>query len=389
MSSPVVVAHIITRLDVGGAQETCLQICAGLDRERFSPLIVCGPDAGSGGSLRADAEAAGVPVVVEPSLVAPIRPWHDARAVRDLTRRLRRLAPAVVHTHSSKAGVIGRVAARRAGVPVVVHTVHGWSFHEGQPRPVASAYRTVERWCAKRCDALVVVTEVDRRLGLDAGIGRPDLYHLVRSGVSIEPPTDREARRTKIRAELGFDDGALVVGSIGRLAAQKDPLALVEVFASVVSEVPEAVLVLVGDGELRPAVEQGARDRGLGDKVRLLGIRRDVADVLLSFDVFLLTSRYEGLPRTVLEAQVASVPVVAYDVGGVQEVVVDGVTGRLVPPGRVDEAASRVTELLRDPSGAAALAEGAKEHLPAFGVQRMVDDTQALYDELLQGVGRR
>lgn len=384
MTAPVPVAHVITRLDVGGAQETVVRICAGLDRSRFHPTIYCGPDGGSGGSLAGRAHNAGVDVVVVPELRSAIRPWSDARGVLALASVLRSNDVGLVHTHSSKAGVLGRLAARRARISPVAHTVHGWSYNDDQPRVIAGAYRSVERAMAWWTDALVVVTIADRDQGLLDRIGSEDRYALVRSGIDLSASTT--ASRTDVRRRMDWADDVPVVISIGRLAPQKDPLALVEAFAKVRSEQP-ARLVLVGDGELRPAVEDLVNRRGLTADVELLGLRDDVTELLVGADAFVLSSRWEGLPRAVLEATHAGLPVVATDVGGVSEVLEDGVTGWLVSAGEQGALAAALRELLQDPSEAERRVAAARLRLPSFTEQAMVTDTEDLYASLLAGTG--
>jgi glycosyltransferase involved in cell wall biosynthesis len=385
--APVGVAHVITRFDVGGAQETALRVCAGLDRERFDPVLLTGPDAGSGGSLREEAEQRGVEVVVVPALHGPIRPWSDRQAVEAVAKVLRARKVRVVQTHSSKAGVVGRVAAGRAKVDVVVHTVHGWSFNDTQSPTVAAAYRWIERALARRTDALVVVTNADRDLGLRWKIGRPEQYALVRSGIRLDeaPTRDRDA----VRAELGWGKGEVVVVSVGRLEAQKDPLTLVRAVAAARRTVPSLRLALVGGGSLADEVEAAVADAGLTGRVDLLGLRTDVPDLLGAADIFALSSRFEGLPRAVLEAVRAGLPVVATDTGGVGEVVADRVSGCLVPIGDAAAMGRAITKMATDPHRAASYVAEARARLPQFTEARMVADTEALYDRLLAARPRR
>lgn len=375
-----IVAHVITRLDVGGAQETAIRICAGLDRRRWSPVLVTGDDPGSGGSLRDHAERSGIPVRTVPSLRGPVRPLDDARAVRDLASFLGQISAGIVHTHSSKAGVIGRLAARRSGIAAVVHTVHGWSFNDTQPALVAATYQGIERFMAKRSNALVVVSRTDLEIGVAARIGRPEQYHLIRSGIPLKSPAKLD--RTAIRSEFGWGDGDVIVVSVGRLEPQKDPVGLVDAFASAHARDPRLRLALVGDGGLRESASNNARCRGILDRVDLLGLRYDVADLLAAADVFALASRWEGLPRAVLEATRAGIPVVTTDVGGVREIIEDGVSGRVVPVGDPAAFAAALIETVADPTRARRWAVTAATRLAEFSEERMVADTAALYEDL-------
>jgi glycosyltransferase involved in cell wall biosynthesis len=378
---PITVAHVITRLDVGGAQATAVRTCALLDPDRYRPVILAGADAGSGGSMADQARDAGVEVVTVDALVSAIRPHTDVRAVGAVRRAIEGTGAALVHTHSSKAGAIGRLAARRAHRPAV-HTVHGWSFHGDQHPAVRGTYRSIEKALAPQTAALIVVTPVDERIGIDEGIGRPEQYRLIRSGIAIPPPRTA-ATRTAGRAALGWDDGVEGMVAVGRLAPQKDPLALMEAFAAVVAARPQARLAVVGDGPDRSEVEAAIERLGLAGPVALLGLRTDVLDVLAAADLFVLSSRWEGLPRTVLEAVALGVPVAATDVGGVREVIEPGVSGWLVPPGAPALLGAAAIEALGSPHEAGARAEAAREGIDGFDEQRMATDTMALYDEVL------
>lgn len=379
---PVRVVHLITRLDVGGAQETAVRICAGLDRDRFAPELWCGPDEGSGGSLRDVARDAAVPVHTIDHLHGPIRPLAEARAVREVRARLGRDQPAVLQTHSSKAGVIGRKAVEQGSGTKVVHTVHGWSFNDSQAAPVAAAYRLIERVLAPRSDALVVVTTADRETGLANRIGRPEQYVLIRSGIDLAEQAPAGARAA-VRAELGWADDDVVVASVGRLEAQKDPITMVEALSEAQAQVPKLRAVLVGGGSLEAEVRATASALDIADRLDLLGLRDDVPSLLAASDLFALSSRWEGLPRAALEAARAGLPIAATDTGGIRELIDDGVTGRLVPIGDASALAVALIALADDPDGARRLAAAAAERLPAFTAERMVADTEALYDRLL------
>lgn len=373
------VAHVITRMIVGGAQETVLLAAALADRSRFQSVVVTGPQTGPEGSLHEELAARGVEVVVLPELVRQVSPVMDLRAVRSLQRLYGRLQPDVVHTNSSKAGIVGRLAARRAGVPRVVHTVHGWPFHEHQHAAVSATWRAAERRAAPLADRLVVVADADRRKGLAAGIGRPEQYVTVRSGLELARYRADDHVRREVRSELGLPAGTLVVGAVNRLSPQKDPLTLLRALAAPLRELPAARLLLVGDGPLRAAVESLVRGLGLAERVVLTGLRTDVPRLLTAMDVFVSASRWEGLPRTLLQAMATGLPVVATAADGVVDVVTDGRTGRLVPVADADALGCAVLELLRDPGRRAEFAARAAERLPEFDAVRMVRDLEALY----------
>jgi glycosyltransferase involved in cell wall biosynthesis len=374
------VLHVITRLIVGGAQENTLETAAGLDPRGFRSEILCGPESGPEGSLLDEARARGVRVSVEPALLRELHPRADLQAVLRIARFVRRGGFRVLHTHSSKAGILGRFAARLAGVPHVVHTVHGWSFHARQPAALRALYVRLERAAARITDTLVAVSERDVEKGLAAGIGSADRYRVIRSAVEI----DRFARpirsRSEVRGEWGIPEGAPVIGSVTRLVPQKAPLDFVTAAAAIAGARPEARFVLVGDGPERDAVEQRVRALGLGGRVLLLGLRRDVPDLLAAFDAFLLTSLWEGMPRVLVQAVAAGVPVVATAVDGCAELVRDGETGLLVPPGRPEAAARAALRLLGDPDLATRIRRAARPRIEReFGLERMLGALEEVY----------
>lgn len=376
------VLHVITLLELGGAQQNTLYSVAHHDRDRFRVALL----AGKGGVL--DEDALRIPdaeVRLLPSLRREISPVGDPVALVALARAFRRMRPAIVHTHSSKAGILGRLAARLARVPRVVHTVHGWSFNDTQPRPVRTLYRSLERVAARATDRIVCVSERDRETGIALGIGSPDRYALVRSGIDLAEFAPRPERRAAVRAALGVAEGEILVGAVACLKPQKAPLDLVEAAASARARDPRLRFVLAGDGELRGPVEERARSLGLGESFRILGWRRDVPDLLAAMDLFLLTSLFEGLPRSVLQAMSAGVPIVATAAGGTPEVVRDRETGRLVPPGRPAEAAEAILDLAADLEGRTALATAARRRIgEEFDIRGMVRRLDRLYEEILR-----
>ena len=380
------VAETITKLAVGGAQLTVLELCRGVNRDLFEVVVLAGVEADEEGTLAPEFRAAGIDCIDIPSLRRGINPLKDIQAGIDLFRRFRTLRPAVVHTHSSKAGAIGRVAARLARVPVVVHTVHGWSFRLDGGSLSDRAAVIVERLLARLTTAIIVVSDVDRSAGLSHRIGAPGQYHLIRSGVQLD-------RFMEVASERAATEGhsasrAPVVGYVGRLAPQKDPATLIRAIALLRDRGVEARLEIVGDGVLRPDLEGLVESLGLQDRVTFLGVRRDVSVLMAGFDVFALPSLWEGLPRTLIEAIAAGVPVVATAVNGVPEVVVDGETGLLVQARDIFGMARALQEVAERPDLAAARAAAGSLRIGAFGSERMVSDVESLYARLA-GTERR
>jgi glycosyltransferase involved in cell wall biosynthesis len=373
------IVHLVTRLELGGAQQNTLYCVLHHDRARFE----VGLWAGQGGLL--DPKARAIPdadVRLFPWLKHPIAPVRDAASVLRLARRLAGVD--LVHTHSSKAGMIGRAAARLAGVRAVVHTVHGWSFNPFQSPAARRAYVGMERIAARFTDRLICVAEADRATGLALGIGSPPQYRIVRSGIDTAAFARSPDGRARVRASLGLAPDAIVVGTIANLKPQKAPLDFVEAARLAAAKDERLRFVYAGDGEQRGTVERAIASAGLSGKVTLLGWRDDVRDLLSAMDVFVLTSRFEGLPRAVLQAMAASVPVVVTDTGGVADVVLDGVSGRLVPPAAPAAAAEAIVGLASDPERRRRLAvEGLARLSDEFESGGMLRRVEAIYDELL------
>lgn len=382
---PVRVLHVITRMIVGGAQENTMLSCALVDRARFPSELLSGIETGSEGELHTETRARGVVHHLEPSLVRALHPLKDLVALWRLWRFLRRGRWDVVHTHSSKAGILGRLAARMAGVPHVVHTVHGWGFTPGQSAPVHALYVFLEWLCAFCCDTLVVVAGVDREDGLARGIGRASQYRLVRSGIEVEAYRDVATTAAEARARLGLPGDAFVVGCVGRLSPQKAPLDMVEGFAALARARPDARLVLVGDGPLRAEVESRVAALRLDGRVHLPGLRRDVPELLRAFDVFALASRWEGLPRVFPQAMAAGLPVVATRVDGAADAVEDGVTGRLVEVGDAAGLGRALLELAADPERRRRMGEAGRARVDEFSAARMVRRLEGIYAALAAG----
>ena len=362
--------------------------CALIDPVRFESEIVSGPDTGDEGSLDAACRERGVRIVREPALVRRPHALLDALAVIRLAARIRRGRFDVVHTHTSKAGILGRLAAWLAGTRVVIHTAHGWSFSREDSVRTREVWIRLERLCARLCRSIVVVGEADREQGLALGVGRPGQYELIRSGIEIDTyragPDRAEARR-----RIGVPHDAFVVGSVGRLSRQKAPLDLVDAFARVAAGHPDAHLVLVGDGPDREDVERAVARAGLGGRVHLLGLRTDVPDILPAFDVFALTSRWEGLPRVFPQAMAAGLPIVATRVGAAADAITPGENGWLTDPGDTEALGSRLAALADDPARARAMGASGRSRVEEFSARRMVNRLDALYTRLVESGARR
>lgn len=377
------VLHLITRLIVGGAQENTIASVARVDPDRYESHLWIGPQTGSEGSLIADARARGIVVRVLPHLVREINPPKDIAVTLELRRLLARERFDVVHTHSSKAGIVGRIAAKLAGVPHIVHTVHGWGFHEHMNPLLRASYVTLERLLEPWTRPLISVSERTTRVGLEEGIGDASTYRLIRSGIPLDLFRPEPERGAALREALGIPRADVVVGSVGRLSPQKNPLDFVRVAARLSEHRRDLTFLYVGDGPLREIVEEAIHRAGLADRIRLLGIRDDVPDLLRAMDLFALTSLWEGLPRVVPQALASGVPVVAYDVAGIEEAVREGRNGHLVPPGAVDQMVERFLPLVQDAGLRSEMSHRAVDEFDrGFSEDAMIADLEDLYDEL-------
>jgi glycosyltransferase involved in cell wall biosynthesis len=373
---PLRVATVITRLE-GGAGVLALRGASALDPDEFQVTVITG----SGDHLLDQAAAAGLKVIMEPALRRPIDPRSDLRALRALDALLHRERFDVAHTHTAKAGVLGRLAARRAAVPRIVHTYHGFPFHEFQSRGRRGAYVAIERRLGRITDVALCVGTAVAVEAVRRDLIAPDRVRTIGVAVDFPPGGDLPARapqaRDRARRALGLPADAAVVGAVGRLTYQKAP----EDFLAAMRRLgrPGVIGVWVGGGELAARVARLAAMWPAANVV-LAGERADVPEILPAFDVFALTSRYEGLPTAVVEAMVCGVPVVATAVNAVSDVVVPGETGFLVPPQRPDLMANAVRYLLDRPAVAARMARAARARLgERFGEKALGDALAAAY----------
>lgn len=377
--------HAITMLELGGAQRNTLDTVASLDRREFTLALACADE----GELLSEARAlADVELFELSHLRREVRPPADARALSELRRAIRRFGPEIVHTHSSKAGILGRLAAWREGVPVVIHSIHGFGFGPHQPAPVRIAFLTAERLAARWTTAFVAVSQRNLEEGVRLGLFPASRARLIRSGVDLESFGARRGGEA-LRRVLGIPAAAPVVVQIACLKPQKAPERFVEIATRLAPRFPAAHFLLVGDGALRGRLEGLRRVAGLEGRLHLPGWRRDVPAVLDAATVVTLTSRFEGLPRVLVEALAAGVPVVAMAVDGVSEVVRDGENGFLLAPDDVAGVAERVGEILGDGGLRSRLAARAGENLEEFGLEAMVSKQEQLYRELACQAGLR
>lgn len=376
------ILHVITKLELGGAQQNTLFTCRRLAEAGHEVVLASGP----GGRL--DAEAARGPFRHEVirTLVRPIAPWRDLRTVWALRRLIRSSRPDIVHTHSSKAGALGRLAARLAGARAVVHTVHGWSFSENHPPLARRIYRVVERVCSPLTDRFISVSARDLETGHRLGIVPDDRGVVIRSGIDMTRFRPDGPGRQELRTQWRVRDSDVVVVNVSCLKPQKAPLDFVRAAAQASLRAPALFFVLVGDGVLRREVEDEVRRQGLDDRFLLTGWREDVPEILRAADVVALTSLWEGLPRAAVQARVSGRPLVATAVNGTPEAVEAGVTGLLRPARDVEGLAKDLARLATDDALRRRMGQAAAESADfraEFDEEEMVRRQLALYEELV------
>jgi glycosyltransferase involved in cell wall biosynthesis len=383
-SDPIRLLRIVARLNVGGPAVHLGVLDEKLAPPEYDTLVVTGTEGAAEGNYLALSGRRPAKLTVLPDLGREIDPRRDIATVRQLIRVIRDFRPHIVETHTAKAGALGRMAAWWCGVPVVTHTFHGHVF-SGYFRPhVAQAFVLTERVLARATTCLIAVSESVRREVQAAGVGRRTRFEVIPLGLNLAPFADAGAQRGGLRASLGLPPDALVVGFVARLAPIKAPSLLLDVASRVVADEPRAQFVVAGDGELRAEVEARIVHLGLADRVHLLGWRGDLPAVYADCDLVMLTSRNEGSPVALIEAQAAGRAVVATGVGGVADVVQDGVTGILRPFGDVDGLASAVLRLLRDRPLRLRFGEAARRSATErFGAARLGHDMRRLYGGLI------
>jgi glycosyltransferase involved in cell wall biosynthesis len=381
--SPLSVAVVVTRLQAG-AGGVALRGALALDPACFRVTIIAGSSDdetdsdGSGGGMLHRAEEAGLDVIQVRQLVSPIAPRLDARGLRVLTERLAAGRYDVVHTHSAKAGALGRLAAVRAGTPRIVHTFHGFPFHEFQSRPRRALYVGIERYLGRFTDMFLAVGGAVAAEAVRRGIAAPGRVRVIDPAIESAAPQPSPAVRDVARRRLGVPVGCTVIGTVGRIDYQKAPECFVDAVAALGR--PDVYVVWIGDGPMRRKVEERARRRGLDGRFLCLGHRDDVPELLPGLDVFAMASRYEGMPCAVAEAMTAGVPVVATAVNSVPDLVLPGQTGVLVAPGRPRQLAAAIGHLLDAPGEAARMAAAARSLVAGrFSPESLAHVLEAVY----------
>ncbi|HEY5346334.1 MAG TPA: glycosyltransferase family 4 protein [Verrucomicrobiae bacterium] len=395
------VTHIITRLVVGGAQENTLATIRGLrGKNGVEVKLISGPTIGPEGSLENDArEVFGNSAIrnpqsafaIIPELVRPVHPLKDFIALRKLEKLLREQKPDLVHTHSGKAGILGRLAAKRANVPVIIHHIHGPSFGNFQGALANFVFTAAEKHAAKVTDHFFCSASAMTKLYLAAGIGRPEMFTRIFSGFNLEPFLNA-TNNLQLRKQLGLEENHFVIGKIGRLFKLKGHADLLAAFAKILPQVPHARLLFIGDGSLRGEIENQIHALGLAGKVIFTGLvaPSEVARYVGVMDCLAHLSYREALSRALPQALAAGKPVIAYDFDGADEICLENETGFLIRTGDIETAAQKLLQFANDAALRKKFGERGQQFVKEnFSVEKMVADQYAVYQKLAAERGLR
>jgi glycosyltransferase involved in cell wall biosynthesis len=380
------IVHVITRLILGGAQENTLLTVEGLHHRYGDDVtLITGPAEGPEGDLFRRAEEQGLRVELTPNLIRAVSPATDWSAYRELQRAFRRLKPDVVHTHSSKAGIVGRAAAWKEGVPAVVHTIHGLPFGPFESAAKNRLYIALERWAARRCHAIVSVCDAMTDQAIAAGVGRPEQFSTVYSGMDADAFLNPPRPRDEVRRELGLTPEHVAFATVARLFELKGHDDLIAVAPAVLRAFPNVRFVWVGDGVLRDRLIADLEAKGVRDAFILTGLVEPgrIPELLSASDAVIHPSLREGLARVLPQSLLVGRPAISYDVDGAREVVTPE-TGVLLPPRDLEGLTQAVIRLAADPALRERLgAEGRRRFADQFRHETMTAQLRSLYERLL------
>ena len=380
------VAHVITRMIIGGAQQNTLFTCEDQHRDFGDEVtLITGPAIGPEGSLMNRAREVGFQIIEIPELRRSIYPLMDWISYRRLIETFRELRPDIVHTHSSKAGIIGRYAAAKAGLPAV-HTIHGASFHRGQSALAFNVYRRLERWAARRTNVFFSVCDSLTDQYVEAGIAPRDRFTTAYSGMDVDPFLNPARSRDEVREQLGLQPDQIAVAKVARLFHLKGHKFLIEAARTVIDRCPNVRFVLIGDGILREQFEQRISELGLSEHFILTGLvpPEQIPELVNAAEIVAHTSEWEGLARVLPQALISGKPVVSYDVDGAREVVIPGETGYLLPVEEIAGLADAICELAESPELRIRLGEnGRARFTDVFRHQTMTAQIRDVYQQVL------
>src|SRR6266498_3222081 len=374
---------VITRLTIGGDTNVVLDIASHLNTQpHFEAHLAVGPVPDHEIDLTYLANERAIPTKRIPSLVNRINPWVNLRATLELYAHIRQGKYDIVHTHSSVAGVVGRLAAVFARVPVIVHHVHGWGLREDMSKILRTVYLGLERFCARFTDRLIAVSRPTLQKGLAYRICQEDKFVLIYNGIPLEN-FQQQIDKEKIYSELGLDPECKIVGMIGRLDKQKNPLDFIRAAAMAAKDYPKVQFLIAGEGSLRQECESLINQLNLASRFFLLGYRNDINKILPVLTMTALSSLWEGLPVVFQESMSAGKPIIANDIEGARDVIINGETGYLVTPHQPREMADRMLNLLNNNELCYKMGINAMQFSERFSSERMLKEIEFLYRELL------
>lgn len=382
------VLHIITRMDQGGSAIHTAWMVKLLDKNKYSSSFLCGSLDQLTPEEENELKSACEVFAVEPSLKRDPHPFYDFIALLKLCRFYKKHKFDIIHTHTSKAGFIGRLAARFTGAKMVVHSPHGHIFYGYFGKLKTQMYIIMEKIAAANTDRMLVFTELAVQDHLDVGVGRKEMFRIVPSGVPIDKYLKPEIPPEKVRETLGIPADAKVIGGVARIDHVKGIKYLVEAFISLAKKRSDVYLIVAGEGDEREELTALIKEKGLEKRAFLLGLRRDIPDLFHAMDIFVLPSLNEGYGKVVVEAMSAGRPVVATNVGGVRTIVEDGVTGLLIPPGDSEAIVNAVEKLLDNPALATEMGyKGRSSVKEERSVAAMIKNLDGIYSGLIEEKG--
>ncbi|MCM8766757.1 MAG: glycosyltransferase family 4 protein [Candidatus Omnitrophica bacterium] len=387
------IAHVITRLIVGGAQENTIFTVEGLIKKGYKVDLISGPTKGPEGSLEKKIIQKGIPLIIVKELVREINPFYDIVAFIKLFFIFKKNKYDIVHTHSAKAGILGRISAKLANPKsIVIHTIHGLPFHPYQNKLLNFIYIFAEKVAYPFTDHFICVGQIMKEKSLKAKIGKEEDYTVIYSGFEVEKYIESMKKRDILREKYGISKNEKVIGMIGRLFYLKGQNYLIEAFKEVSKRHPEAKLIFVGDGILRKELEDYAKKNNIQGKVIFTGLvpPEKIPEYVSIMDILVHTSLREGLPRAVAQGLAGGKPVVAFDVDGAKEIVINWKTGFIVPPEDVELLKEKIIYLLENSEISAKMGkEGQKLIMQLFPVGKMVDEIEKIYVKFLSNGKRK
>ncbi len=375
---------VATRLTIGGDTNVILDIASYLNHHtQFDVHLAAGPVPAHEVDLTYQAKERGIPLINIPSMVTYISPWHILRSSMELYAHIRKGKYDVVHTNNAIAGAAGRLAAALARVPVIIHHVHGWGLQDDMSKITKMLYVNSERFSATFTNRLIAVSKPNIEKGLAYKICQENKFKLIYNGIPLEK-FQKQVNKSEVCSDLGLDPECKIIGMIGRLDKQKNPLDFIRTASMVIKKYPKVQFVIAGDGPLRSECENLIRELNLTEKFFLLGYRNDIDKIYPILTLTALSSLWEGLPVVFQESMIAGKPIVANNVDGAQDVIIDGETGYLVSPHQPQEMADRILALLHNEELCTQMGLAAKKLAEQYSSEGMINQIETLYLELLK-----